>query len=56
MDGILYAYTDEEVEAPTGYILNKNITKFTVTDTNRDLKITIEKMIELVLKFGMMNI
>lgn len=35
-------YTVEEVEAPTGYILNKNITKFTVTDTNRDLKITVE--------------
>lgn len=35
-------YTIEEVEAPNGYILNKNITKFTLSDTNRNIRITIE--------------
>ena len=35
-------YTIEETAAPTGYAINKNITKFTITDTNRDIKITIE--------------
>ena len=35
-------YTIEEVEAPTGYLLNKNVTKFTVDDTNRSYKINIE--------------
>ena len=35
-------YTIEEVEAPIGYVLNKNVTKFAVTDTNRDIKITVE--------------
>ena len=35
-------YTVEEVEAPAGYTLNKNVTHFTITDTNRDIKITIE--------------
>lgn len=35
-------YTIEEIEAPTGYLLNKNVTKFTVSDNNRNIKITIE--------------
>ena len=35
-------YTIEETEAPTGYILNKNITRFTVTDTNRNISIKIQ--------------
>lgn len=35
-------YTIEEVEAPTGYVLNKTITKFTISDDNRDIKIKIE--------------
>ncbi len=35
-------YTIEETEAPTGYALNKNITKITINDNNRDVKVTIE--------------
>lgn len=35
-------YTIEETSAPTGYLLNKNITKFTISDTKRDIKILIE--------------
>ncbi len=35
-------YTIEETEAPNGYLLNKNITKFTISDTNRAIKISIE--------------
>lgn len=35
-------YTIEEESAPTGYLLNKNASKFTITDNNRDLKVTFE--------------
>ncbi len=35
-------YTIEETSAPTGYAINKNITKFTISDSNRDVKVTIE--------------
>ena len=35
-------YTIEEVNAPKGYSLNKNITKFTISDTNRVIEINIE--------------
>lgn len=35
-------YTIEELEAPEGYLLNKNVTSFTVSDTNKNIKITIE--------------
>ena len=35
-------YTIEEVEAPIGYALNKNVSKFTITDTNRNIKINFE--------------
>ena len=34
-------YTIEETEAPSGYILNTNVTKFTVSDKNRDFQIII---------------
>ena len=35
-------YTVEETEAPEGYILNKTVTKFTVSDTNKNIKVTIK--------------
>ena len=35
-------YTIEEVKPPKGYILNTNVTKFTITDTNRVIEINIE--------------
>ena len=35
-------YTVEETEAPKGYTLNKRVTTFTITDTNRNINITIE--------------
>lgn len=35
-------YTIEEIEAPTGYALNKNSSKFTITDENRNIKINFE--------------
>ena len=35
-------YTVEETEAPTGYILNANKTTFTVSDTDKDVKVTIK--------------
>ena len=35
-------YTVTETVAPTGYILNSNPVKFTITDTNRDIKIKVE--------------
>ena len=35
-------YTIEETEAPTGYILNTNITTFTINDAKKDFKINIE--------------
>ena len=35
-------YTIEEVAAPTGYLLNTNVTTFTINDTKRDFKINIE--------------
>jgi uncharacterized surface anchored protein len=35
-------YTITEVQAPNGYIINKKDTKFTISDTNRSIKITIE--------------
>ena len=34
-------YSIEEVSAPKGYILNKQPYKFTITDTNKNIKITI---------------
>ena len=34
-------YTIEETEAPAGYILNTNVTRFAVTDTVRDFNIII---------------
>ena len=35
-------YTLKETVAPTGYLLNKNESIFTVSDNNRDIKITFE--------------
>ena len=35
-------YTLKETVAPTGYLLNTNESKFTISDTNRDIKITFE--------------
>ena len=35
-------YTLEETEAPNGYLVNKNVTKFTIDNTHRDIKITFE--------------
>lgn len=35
-------YTIEEVEAPNGYRLNKNVTKFTLNEQTREIKINIE--------------
>ena len=35
-------YTIEEVSAPAGYLLNKNITQFTISETNRNIQITME--------------
>lgn len=35
-------YTIVEEKAPNGYLVNKKDTKFTITDTNRSIKITIE--------------
>lgn len=35
-------YTLKEVEAPKGYLLNKNDTTFTITDTKRDIVIKFE--------------
>lgn len=35
-------YTIEETEAPKGYVINKKVTTFTITDTNRNIDITIE--------------
>lgn len=35
-------YIIEEVEAPTGYALNKNTVKFTITDNNKDIKVSFE--------------
>ena len=35
-------YTVEEVEAPKGYLLNKKAAKFTVSDKNRNIKVTFE--------------
>ena len=34
-------YEIEETAAPDGYLLNTNITKFTISDSSRDVKITI---------------
>ncbi len=35
-------YTLEEIEAPQGYRLNTQTVKFTISDTNRDIKLTFE--------------
>ncbi|MBO5120251.1 MAG: Cys-Gln thioester bond-forming surface protein [Bacilli bacterium] len=35
-------YTVEETKAPAGYLLNSNPVKFTITNTNRDIKIKFE--------------
>ncbi len=35
-------YTLTEVKAPTGYILNTTPVKFTISDSNRDVKVTME--------------
>ena len=35
-------YTVEEVSAPTGYKLNKNVFKFTISNSNRNVKIKFE--------------
>ena len=35
-------YTVEETKAPVGYLLNKTPIKFTITNTNRDIKIKVE--------------
>ena len=35
-------YTVEEIEAPQGYKLNTTPVKFTITDKNRDIKLTFE--------------
>lgn len=35
-------YTIEETEAPNGYIINKKITTFTLSDNNRNINVTIE--------------
>jgi len=34
-------YTIEETKAPAGYLLNTNVTKFTISDTQRDIQINI---------------
>ena len=36
------SYTLKETAAPTGYLLNTNETKFTISDTNKDINITFE--------------
>ena len=36
------SYTVEEIEAPKGYLINKNITKFTITDTNKNIEVLFE--------------
>ena len=35
-------YTIEETEAPNGYLLNTNVTEFTITDTNRSIEVSFE--------------
>ena len=35
-------YTIEEIEAPKGYLVNKNVTKFTITDTNKNIEVQFE--------------
>ena len=35
-------YTVEEISAPEGYKLNKNVSTFTITDTKRDIRINFE--------------
>jgi len=35
-------YTIEEVEAPSGYVINDKVTTFTISDTNKSVNITIE--------------
>jgi len=35
-------YTVEETAAPDGYLKNTNVSKFTITDSNRDIKITFK--------------
>ena len=35
-------YTVEETEAPSGYLLNKNVSKFTISDSNRDVTVTFQ--------------
>ena len=35
-------YTIEEIEAPNGYLKNTNTKTFTISDTNRDIKVTFE--------------
>ena len=34
-------YTVEEESAPTGYIKSKNVTTFTITDNNKDVKVVV---------------
>ena len=41
-------YTVEEISAPTGYRLNKNVAKFTITDTKRDIRIDFENAPEKI--------
>ena len=35
-------YTIEEIEAPSGYVINDKVTTFTISDTNKSVNITIE--------------
>ena len=35
-------YTIEEIEAPSGYLVNKNITRFTISEQEKDIVISIE--------------
>lgn len=41
-------YSIEEISAPTGYLKNTKATQFTLSDTNRDIKIIIENAPKVV--------
>ena len=41
-------YTVEELSAPTGYRLNKNVAKFTISDSRRDIRVNFENAPEKI--------
>ena len=41
-------YTVEEISAPTGYRLNKNVAKFTISDSRRDIRVNFENAPEKI--------